>query len=82
MSLIAETVAEVQPIVGLLEASGPYGALALVYFVLQKRTKSLEKVHERVILLAKEQTAAIVKTEAALRALRESVEGVAARLSK
>ncbi len=64
-----------------LEATTPYGIVAVLgwaYFKLaEKKDCEIKKLNQRVVALAEKQTAALIKVEAALVALRSAIEGLA-----
>jgi hypothetical protein len=68
------TVAEV------LQATGPYGLVAVLgwafWRVNEKKDRELKDLHATVVQMAEAQTAAIVKVETALVALKEAIDGM------
>jgi hypothetical protein len=68
---------EISTIAQVLAASGPYGFLAVIvvaYWKLsQKKDRQMRELFDRVAELSEAQTAAVVKVEAALVALKEAI---------
>jgi hypothetical protein len=62
----------------ILQATGPYGLVAVLgwafWRINEKKVRELKALHEKIVQLAEAQTAAIVKVEAALVALRDAIE--------
>jgi hypothetical protein len=62
----------------LLQATGPYGLVAVLGWAFsrinEKKDRELKALHEKIVQLAEAQTAAIVKVEAALVALRDAIK--------
>lgn len=61
----------------ILQATGPYGLVAVLgwafWRINEKKDRELKALHEKIVALAEAQTAAIVKVEAALVALRDAI---------
>ena len=68
---------EIPTIAQFLSASGPYGLVAILgvaYWKLsQKKDRQMRELFDRVADLSEAQTAAVVKVEAALVALKEAI---------
>ena len=68
---------EISTIAQFLAASGPYGLVAVLgvaYWKLaQKKDRQMQQLLDRVAELSEAQTAAVVKVEAALVALKEAI---------
>jgi hypothetical protein len=62
----------------ILQATGPYGLVAILgwafWRVNEKKDLELKALHERLMTMAEQQTAAVTKVEAALVALKEAIE--------
>jgi hypothetical protein len=62
----------------ILQATGPCGWVAILSWAFrrinEKKDRELKALHEKIAALAETQTAAIVKVEAALVALRDAIE--------
>lgn len=62
----------------ILQATGPYGLVAILgwafWRVNEKKDNELKALHERMVTMAEQQTAAVTKVEAALVALKEAIE--------
>ena len=75
--------ASLAAIAGVLEATTPYGilcVLAFAYYRLgEKKDCEIKKLNQRVVELTERQTAALVKVESALVALRSAIEGLVRR---
>jgi hypothetical protein len=56
-----------------LEVSGPYGLVAILWVVNSRTASALQVMHEQVVEFASRQTEAITKVESALVALKEAV---------
>jgi len=67
----------------MLQATGPYGLVAVLgwafWRVNEKKDRELKALLSNIVALAEAQTAAIVKVEAALVALRDVIEDMADR---
>jgi hypothetical protein len=63
-----------------LKVTGPYGLVVALswafWFVNEKKDRELKDLHSTVVKMAEAQTAAIVKVEAALVALKEAIDGM------
>jgi hypothetical protein len=61
----------------ILQATGPYGLVAVLgwafWRINEKKDRELKALHERIVAFAEAQTAAIIKVEAALVALRDAI---------
>jgi hypothetical protein len=66
-----------------LQATGPYGLVAVLgwafWRVNEKKDHELKALHEKIIVLAEAQTAAVIKVEAALVALRDAIDELRGR---
>lgn len=66
-----------------LQATGPYGLVAVLgwafWRVNEKKDNELKALHEKIIVLAEAQTAAVIKVEAALVALRDAIDELRGR---
>ena len=73
-------------IVTFLEATGPYGLVAILgwafWKVNQQKDAALRELYERVAEMGRVQTEAMVKVEAALIALKGAIEELHERQSK
>ena len=62
----------------ILQATGPYGLVAILgwafWRVNEKKDIELKVLHERLMTMAEQQTAAVTKVEAALVALKEAIQ--------
>ena len=62
----------------LLQATGPYGLVGILgwafWKVNEKKDRELKALHERLMTMAEQQTAAVTKVEAALVALKGAIE--------
>ena len=62
----------------ILQATGPYGLVAILgwafWRVNEKKDRELKALHERLMTMAEQQTAAVTKVEAALVALKEAIQ--------
>lgn len=67
----------------ILQATGSYGLVAVLgwafWRINEKKDRELKVLHEKIVQLAEAQTAAIVKVEAALVALRDAIEDMRER---
>jgi hypothetical protein len=67
----------------MLQATGPYGLVAILgwafWRVNEKKDRELKVLGEKVVAMAEAQTAAIIKVEAALVALRDAIEDLRER---
>jgi hypothetical protein len=63
-----------------LKATGPYGLVVILgwafWFVNEKKDRELKVLSQKVVSMAEAQTAAIVKVENALVALKEAIDGM------
>jgi hypothetical protein len=70
-------VPDVSQVAAWLSASGPYGLVAVLgiafWKINEKKDQALRELYERVADMSAAQTAAIVKMEAALVALKEAI---------
>ncbi|OGR04460.1 MAG: hypothetical protein A2284_09465 [Deltaproteobacteria bacterium RIFOXYA12_FULL_61_11] len=61
-----------------LQATGPYGFVAVLgwafWRVSERKDRELKTLYERILSMAEVQTAAVVKVESALVALKEAIE--------
>lgn len=68
---------ELTPVANWLQATGPYGLVAVLGWAFwrlnEKKDAALHELHEKVLEMGRAQTAAVVKVEAALVALREAI---------
>ena len=66
-----------------LQATGPYGLVAVLgwafWRVNEKKDRELKALHEKIVELAEAQTAAVIKVEAALIALRDAIDELRGR---
>ena len=66
-----------------LQATGPYGLVAVLGWVFwrvnEKKDRELKALHEKIVELAEAQTAAVIKVEAALVALRNAIDELRGR---
>ena len=66
-----------------LQATGPYGLVAVLgwafWRVNEKKDRELKALHEKIVVLAEAQTAAVIKVEAALVALRDAIDELRGR---
>jgi hypothetical protein len=66
-----------------LQATGPYGLVAVLgwafWRINEKKDRELKALHERIVVLAEAQTAAVIKVEAALVALRDAIDELRGR---
>ncbi|MBK8482459.1 MAG: hypothetical protein IPL40_15050 [Proteobacteria bacterium] len=66
-----------------LQATGPYGLVAVLgwafWRVNEKKDRELKALHEKIVELAEAQTAAVIKVEAALVALRDAIDELRGR---
>ena len=66
-----------------LQATGPYGLVAVLgwafWRVNEKKDRELKTLHEKIVELAEAQTAAVIKVEAALIALRDAIDELRGR---
>jgi hypothetical protein len=66
-----------------LQATGPYGLVAILgwafWRVNEKKDRELKALHEKIVVLAEAQTAAVIKVEAALVALRDAIDELRGR---
>ena len=64
-------------VIRFLEASGPYGLVLVlawtIWFLNEKKERALRQIYDKVIDLSEKQTAAITKMEAALTALKDTL---------
>ncbi len=70
----------IHPIAEILSASGPYGLVAILgwafWFTNEKKGRQMRELFNRVAALSEAQTAATVKVEAALVALKEAISNI------
>lgn len=75
--------AAISPIADILGATSPYGFVAILgwafWRINEKKDRELKSLSQKVIDLAEAQTAAILKMESALVALKETIEDLALR---
>lgn len=66
-----------------LQATGPYGLVVVLgwafWRVNEKKDRELKALHEKIVELAEAQTAAVIKVEAALIALRDAIDDLRGR---
>lgn len=66
-----------------LQATGPYGLVAVLgwafWRINEKKDRELKALHEKIVVLAEAQTAAVIKVEAALVALRDAIDELRGR---
>jgi len=66
-----------------LQATGPYGLVAVLgwafWRVNEKKDREIKALHEKIVELAEAQTAAVIKVEAALVALRDAIDELRGR---
>ena len=64
-----------------LKATGPYGLVAVLgwafWRIIEKKDRELKVLSQKVVDMAQAQTAAIVKVESALVALKKAIEDLA-----
>ncbi len=73
----------ITPIANILSATGPYGLVVVlswaIWKVLERKDRELKSLSQKVIALAEAQTAAILKMESAMVALKKTIEDLASR---
>lgn len=66
-----------------LQATGPYGLVAVLGWALwrinEEKGRELKALHEKIVVLAETQIAAVIKVEAAPVALRDAIDELRGR---